>query len=93
MTDKIKLYNRDGADLCLVNYDTNLWKLQVDDHHKYVLDYMRIGYENDNITISFVDPSGGPYLCRGQRLNKKYIINLIAEIDGEFIFHLVEEKL
>lgn len=90
---EIKLFNRDGADLRLVNHDINLWKLQVDDHHKYVLDYMRIGYENDNITISFVDPSGGPYLCRGQRLNKKYIINLIAEVDGEFIFHLVEENL
>lgn len=88
--NEIKLYNRDGANLKLVPCDENLWKFEVDDNHKYILQYMRLGFEKDNKTISFVDPSGGPYLSRGQRLSKKYVINSIIDIDDTIKFHLVE---
>ena len=48
---EIKLYNRDGANLKLVSEDGNLWKFQVDDKHKYILEYCRIGYQNEDKTI------------------------------------------
>ena len=86
----IKLHNRDGANLKLVNYDDYLWKFEVDDKHKYILQYMRMGFLEDNKTIYFVDPSGGPYLSRGKRLNKKYIINAIFEHENEIRFQLAE---
>lgn len=88
---KIKLYNRDGADLYLENCDVNLWKLSVDDKHKYVLGYIRVGYENDNKTINFIDPSGGPYLSVGQRVNKDYVISSIIEADKQFKIQLTKK--
>ncbi len=84
---EIKLFNRDGANLKLVSEDGNLWELQVDDEHKYILEYMRMGFESDNKTINMIDPSGGPYLSKGQRLNKYYIIDSIIEFDNKFMIH------
>ena len=40
---EIKLYNRDGADLRLSTNDNTHWELVVDDKHKYILEYMRVG--------------------------------------------------
>lgn len=88
---EIKLYNRDGADLKLVSEDGKLWKFQVDDKHSWVLEYMRMGFENDNKTINFIDPSGGPMLSRGQRLNEHYIIQGFFEIDDKFMI-LTEKR-
>lgn len=88
---KIKLYNRDGADLYLENCGVNLWKLSVDDKHKYVLGYIRVGYEIDNKTINFIDPSGGPYLSVGQRVNKDYVISSIIEADKQFKIQLTKK--
>lgn len=82
---KIKLFNRDGANLRLVSEDGILWKFDVDKDHKYVLEYIRYGFENDNKTIIMMDPSGGPYLSKGQRLSKDYIIDAFVEIDGEYM--------
>lgn len=78
---KIKLYNRDGADLWLEKTDKEIesniyvWKLTVDDEHRYVLRYCRYIYENgfDSNIIS-VDPSGGPYLSLGDEFENKYKI-------------------
>lgn len=85
MMKEIKLFNRDGANLRLVSEDGILWKFNVDKEHEYVLEYMRCGFENDNKTIIMIDPSGGPYLSKGQRLSKDYIIDAFVEIDGKYM--------
>lgn len=82
---EIKLFNRDGANLRLVSEDGILWKFNVDKEHEYVLEYMRCGFENANKTIIMIDPSGGPYLSKGQRLSKDYIIDAFVEIDGKYM--------
>lgn len=84
---EIKLYNRDGADLKLVSEDGKLWKFQVDDNHKYILEYCRVGYQKGDKEIDFVDPSGGPMLSCGQRINKEYIIDFIIDIDDQLMIH------
>ena len=84
---EIKLYNRDGADLKLVSEDGNLWKFQVDDKHKYILEYCRIGYQNEDKEIEFVDPSGGPMLSCGQTISKDYVIDSIIDVDNQLMIH------
>ena len=84
---EIKLYNRDGADLKLVSEDDNLWKFQVDDKHKYVLEYCRVGYQNEDKEIDFVDPSGGPMLSCGQSISKDYVIDSIIDVDNQLMIH------
>jgi len=79
---KIKLYNRDGADLWLEkikNIENNIfeWKLNVDNKHDYCLKYCRIigDYPKE---IEAIDPSGGPLLSLGSEFEGKYkIINII----------------
>ena len=75
---KIKLYNRDGADLYLVQlkeiepYITE-WELQVDEKHKYVLEFCR--YIGDNfLEPEAIDPSGGPMINLGDEFEGKYKI-------------------
>lgn len=84
---EIKLYNRDGADLKLVSEDGNLWKFQVDDKHKYILEYCRVGYQNEDKEIEFVDPSGGPMLSCGQTISKDYVIDSIIDVDNQLMIH------
>lgn len=80
--NKIKLFNRDGANLWLekgklVEPNINEWHLKVDKKHNYCLEYMRcIGnYPND---IEAVDPSGGPMIGLGDEFEEKYkIIKII----------------
>lgn len=76
---KIKLFNRDGADLYIekseqqVEPNIYVWNLKVDKKHEYCLEYMRcIGnYPND---IEAVDPSGGPMINIGDEFQNKYKI-------------------
>lgn len=77
---KIKLYNRDGADLWLEQkqlkeiepYITE-WELQVDEKHKYVLEFCR--YIGDNfLEPEAIDPSGGPMINLGDEFEGKYKI-------------------
>lgn len=84
---EIKLYNRDGANLKLVSEDGNLWKFQVDDKHKYILEYCRVGYQNEDKEINFVDPSGGPMLSCGQTISKDYVIDSIIDVDNQLMIH------
>lgn len=80
--NKIKLYNRDGADLWLEEekiVDSNIseWKLKVDSKHKYCLEYMRI-IGNFPSEIDSVDPSGGPMISVSDEFENKYkIIKII----------------
>lgn len=84
---EIKLFNRDGADLKLVSEDGKLWKFQVDDKHKYVLEYCRVGYQKGDKEIDFVDPSGGPMLSCGQRISEDYVIDFIIDVDDQLMMH------
>ena len=87
MTEILKLYNRDGADLRLVsNQDQSEWHFEVDDEHDYVLNYMRVGYLEDNKTIDFVDPSGGPMIYVGSRFDN-YVIDRIIECNKIVLRH------
>lgn len=89
---EIKLFNRDGADLKLVQkclkeiepYITE-WELQVDDKHKYVLEFCRyIG--DDFLNPEAIDPSGGPMLSVGNTFeNGKYKIIKICSIGNIWI--------
>lgn len=79
---KIKLYNRDGADMWLeklsdVEPNISRWQLKVDNKHKYCLEYMRVIGDYPN-NIQAVDPSGGPFISLGDEFKGKYkIINII----------------
>lgn len=91
--NKIILPNRDGANLWLekvkeIEPNISEWKLNVDDKHKYCLEYMRfIG--NYPSEIQAIDPSGGPMLSIADELNDKYKIIKINSISSI----LISEKL
>ena len=78
MKDKIKLYNRDGADLWLkkckqIEPNVWMWYLDVDEKHEYILKYCR--YIGDNLLEpEAIDPSGGPMLSLGDEFEGKYKI-------------------
>ena len=87
---RIKLFNRDGATLWLENTGEQVaeniavWKLYVDDKHKYCLEYMRtIG--NYPFEIESIDPSGGPMLSVGDVFENKYEIVKINSINNIWI--------
>ena len=88
--NKIKLFNRDGANLNLISEDGILWTFNVDEKHKYILEYCRVGYKNDNTEIEFIDPSGGPMLSCDQRLSKNYVIDSIVEVNGQLMIRTKE---
>lgn len=75
---KIDLFNRDGATLKLVSEDGKVWTFDVDKKHNYVLEYIRVGYEDDRKTIAFVDPSGGPFINVGYKLPNDLIVKSIV---------------
>ena len=91
---KIRLYNRDGADMFLVSNDENWWKFEIDKKHEYCLEYMRIGYGEENKSIYMVDPSGGPYLEVGNRIgnNMEYTIDTIIVKNDEIMIHTIKAK-
>ena len=92
---KIKLFNRDGANLWLEKIENtedskiSKWQLKVDNKHKYCLEYLRV-IGNYPKEIDAVDPSGGPMIGIGDEFKNKYkiiqIINpttfLISERDN-----------
>lgn len=88
---EIKLYNRDGADLKLVQKHLKEiephiteWELQVDDKHKYVLKFCRyIGY--NLLEPEAIDPSGGPMINLGDEFENRYKIIRINSINNIWI--------
>lgn len=84
--EKIILPNRDGAKLYLVKIDDNLYKLECDQNHKYVLDYACITLCEDNVTIQAFDPPGGPFLNLGYKVDDTRTIKSIIPIEGEIVF-------
>ena len=83
---KIKLFNRDGADLKLVQKHLKEiephiteWELQVDEKHGYVLEFCR--YIGDNfLEPEAIDPSGGPMINLGDEFEGKYKIVKINSV-------------
>ena len=80
--NKIKLYNRDGADMWLektkdLGNNLSEWKLKVDNEHQYCLEYIRcIGNYPE---IDAVDPSGGPFISVADEFKGKYkIIKILS---------------
>lgn len=91
MKNIISLYNRDGADLKLVqkhlkeiNPYISEWELQVDEKHKYVLEFCR--YIGDNfLEPEAIDPSGGPMINLGDEFENKYKIVKINSVKSIWI--------
>jgi len=89
--NKIKLYNRDGADLNLVQKHLKEikpgiteWELQVDEKHGYVLEFCRyIG--NNFLEPEAIDPSGGPMINLGDKFEGKYKIIQINSYKSIYI--------
>ena len=88
---KIKLFNRDGADLKLVQKHLKEiephiteWELQVDEKHEYVLEFCR--YIGDNfLEPEAIDPSGGPMINLGDEFEGKYKIVKINSVKSIWI--------
>lgn len=82
--NKIKLHNRYNANIWIEHIDEDLWQLRSEKPED--LEFLRVGYEDDNKTINFVDPSGGPFMSVGYQFNEEY---KLAEIfPNGFIFRL-----
>lgn len=88
---KIKLFNRDGANLYLVQKHLKEiephiteWELQVDEKHKYVLEFCR--YIGDNfLEPEAIDPSGGPMINLGDEFENRYKIIRINSTNNIWI--------
>lgn len=86
--EKIILPNRDGADLYLVQIeeDSNLYNIVCDLKHEYVLNYARMILAEDNLTIEAFDPSGGPYIYLGYKVDEKRKVKAIIPIGINVLF-------
>ena len=89
---KIKLYNRDGADLRLeksnkeVSPNIFVWTLETDKKHEFVLEYCRIIRSPNNIDgCDAIDPSGGPFISVGDEFEGKYKIVRIYDAKNIWI--------
>ena len=88
---EIKLFNRDGANLKLVQKHLKEiephiteWELQVDEKHEYVLEFCR--YIGDNfLEPEAIDPSGGPMINLGDEFEGKYKIVKINSVKSIWI--------
>ena len=86
LNDKYVLDNRYGDLIQLIKQDGNIYLLDGD------LNYMRVGYNEDK-TIDFVDPSGGPFMRVGAKWDDFTIeaIDSIANIG--YLFTLSENGI
>lgn len=85
LKDKYVLDNRYGDLIQLIKQDGNIYLLDGD------LGYMRVGY-NDNKSINFVDPSGGPFMRVGAEWDDFTIEAIDAIANVGFLFTLSERK-
>lgn len=85
LKDKYVLDNRYGDLIQLVKQDGNIYLLDGD------LGYMRVGY-NDDKSINFVDPSGGPFMRVGAEWDDFTIEAINSIVNVGFLFTLSERK-
>lgn len=83
--DIIKLYNRYGDNIYLENLAENKWILRGGDHYRVIFDKS----PND---IKAVDPSGGPFLSIGDKVEGKEIIEIVELLNIGFIFTLKDNE-
>lgn len=82
MIKKIKLNNRDGAEMYLqqIYEDSDLYKLIVDEKHQYCLEYINvsIGCNSKNQIMHYhsIDPVGGPLIKSRDEIDN-YIVDEI----------------
>ena len=86
LKDKYVLDNRYGDLIQLIKQDGNVYLLDGD------LSYMRIGY-NDDKSIKFVDPSGGPFMCVGAKWDDFTIETIIGIANVGYLFILKENGI
>jgi hypothetical protein len=55
------------------------------------LKYWRSGYNEDG-SISFVDPSGGPFIDIGYPINNKVVSNITIKYDNDQIIFTVKDR-
>lgn len=85
LKDKYVLDNRYGDLIQLIKQDGNIYLLDGD------LGYMRVGYNDDN-SINFVDPSGGPFMRVGAEWDDFTIETINSITNVGFLFTLSERK-
>lgn len=85
LKDKYVLDNRYGHLVQLIKQDGNIYLLDGD------LGYMRVGY-NDDKSINFVDPSGGPFMRVGVEWDDFTIESIDSIANVGFLFTLSERK-
>lgn len=71
----LTLPNRDGLLVQLVPIKRGLYRLEFD------ANTMRIG-SNEDGSINFVDPSGGPFINIGYKINRDKSVSRIYQEDG-----------
>lgn len=86
LNDHYNLFNRDGAKLSLDRIKDNQYILNVDDKHKYVLEYCHVN--RDSANYSMYDPSGGPCMYPGYKVSDSVEISKIFRSDNTVIFEL-----
>lgn len=86
LKDKYVLDNRYGDLIQLIKQDGNVYLLDGD------LDYMRVGY-NDDKSINFVDPSGGPFMRVGAKWDDFTIEAIDAIANIGYLFTLSENGI
>ena len=62
---RVDYYNRYGDIIVFEKLDDNTIKMSG-------FEYSRTGYNIDNETIEFIDPSGGPYIAVGMNLGNYF---------------------
>lgn len=85
LKDRYVLNNRYGDLVQLIKQDGNIYLLDGD------LGYMRVGY-NDDKSINFVDPSGGPFMRVGAEWDDFTIEAIDSIANVGFLFTLSERK-
>ena len=85
LKDRYVLDNRYGDLVQLIKQDGNIYLLDGD------LGYMRVGY-NDDKSINFVDPSGGPFMRVGAEWDDFTIEAIDSIANVGFLFTLSGRK-
>ena len=83
MIETIHLPNRYNERVCLIQLPESnvLYRLDVE------CPYLRIS-ENEDNTINFVDPSGGPFIDIGYKISNKRVVSKIYRDDKNIIIEL-----
>ena len=86
LKDKYVLDNRYGDLIQLIKQDGNIYLLDGD------LDYMRVGFNEDK-SINFVDPSGGPFMRVGSERDNFVIKSIEGIANVGYLFTLEENGI